>query len=93
AAEQAAELEPLLAMAEDVLTSGDHARALSIFDQIADMAPDHPQVAAGRARALTALGDLDTAQAALDSLPEDAARSPEVERARAALTLAQQAPK
>ena len=92
AAQQDAELEPLLAMGEEVLASGDHARALSIFDQIADMAPDHPQVAAGRARALTALGDLDAAAAALDALPADAAKSPEVERARAALTLAQEAP-
>jgi putative thioredoxin len=92
AAQQEAELEPLLAMGEEVLASGDHARALSIFDQIADMAPDHPQVAAGRARALTALGDLDAAAAALDALPADAAKSPEVERARAALTLAQEAP-
>jgi putative thioredoxin len=75
-----------------VLVSDDYARALSIFDQIADMAPDHPQVAAGRARALTALGDLDAAAAALDALPADAAKSPEVERARAALTLAQEAP-
>jgi putative thioredoxin len=92
AAQQDAELEPLLAMGEEVLASDDYARALSIFDQIADMAPDHPQVAAGRARALTALGDLDAAAAALDALPADAAKSPEVERARAALTLAQEAP-
>lgn len=92
AAQQAAELEPLLAMGEEVLAGGDNERALSIFDQIAEMAPDHPQVAAGRARALTALGDLAAAAAALDGLPEDAAKSPEVERARAALTLAQEAP-
>lgn len=92
ASQQAAELEPLLAMGEEVLASGDHARALSIFDQIAEMAPDHPLVAAGRARALTALGDLDAAATALDALPADAAKSPEVERARAALTLAQETP-
>ncbi len=92
AAQQEAELEPLLAMAEEVLAGGDHERALSILDQIAEMAPGHPLVAAGRARALTALGRLDEAAAALDALPEDAAKSPEVASARAALTLARETP-
>ncbi|MCP3731595.1 tetratricopeptide repeat protein [Sphingomonas sp. MG17] len=92
AAQQEAELEPLLAMAEEVLAGGDNERALSILDQIGEMAPGHPLVAAGRARALTALGRLDEAAAALDALPEDVGKAPEVERARAALTLAQEAP-
>jgi len=92
AANQEAELEPLIAMGEQVLAEGDAERALSIFDQIAPMAPDHPQVAAGRVRALTALGMLDEAAALLDALPAEAAKAPEVERARAALTIAQQAP-
>lgn len=92
AAAQEAELEPLLAMAEEVLAAGEHERALIVYDQIAEMAPEHPQVAAGRARALTALGRFDEAGAALDVLPDDAARTPEVERARAALTLAKEAP-
>lgn len=92
AAQQEAELEPLLAMGEDVLAGGEHERALSIFDQIAEMAPGHPLVAAGRARALIALGRIGEAEAALADLPGDAAKSPEVERARAALTLAQDAP-
>lgn len=92
AAAQEAELEPLLAMGEEVLAGGEHERALIIFDQIAEMAPEHPLVAAGRARALTALGRLDEAEAALDVLLDDAAKVPEVERARAALTLAKEAP-
>ncbi|WP_423606207.1 tetratricopeptide repeat protein [Sphingomonas sp. MS122] len=92
AAAQAAELEPLLAMGEEVLAGGEHERALIIFDQIAEMAPEHPMVAAGRARALTALGRLDEAGAALDVLPDEAAKTPEVERARAALALAREAP-
>jgi putative thioredoxin len=51
-AAQAAELEPLIAMGEQVLADGDSARALGIFEQLADMAPDHVVVAGGRARAL-----------------------------------------
>jgi len=92
AAAQAAELEPLLAMGEEVLAGGETERALSIFEQIAEIAPDNAQAAAGRARALTALARLDEAAAVLAALPDDAAKAPEVERARAALSLAQEAP-
>ena len=92
AAAQAAELEPLLAMGEEVLAGGETERALSIFEQIAEIAPENPQAAAGRARALTALVRLDEAAAVLAALPGDAAKAPEVERARAALSIAQEAP-
>lgn len=86
-----AELEPLIAMAEQVLDEGDAARALSIFDQIAEMAPEHAAVLAGRVRALVASGDTDAAQAAIDALPEGVAKAPEIARAQAALALAQEA--
>ncbi|RHW17791.1 co-chaperone YbbN [Sphingomonas gilva] len=92
AASAEAEIEPLIAMAEGVLAEGDAARALNIFDQIAEMAPGHAVVTAGRARALIALGRHDEAGAALDALGEEAARAPEVARARSALALAQEAP-
>ncbi|MHA6718571.1 tetratricopeptide repeat protein [Sphingomonas sp. RS6] len=86
-----AELEPMIEMAEQVLGEGDASRALSIFDQLAEMAPGHAAIAAGRARALTMLGCPDEAQAVLDALEGDAAKAPEVERARAALSLAREA--
>lgn len=92
AAAQAAELEPLLAMGEEVLAGGETERALSIFEQIAEIAPENAQAAAGRARALTALARLDEAAAVLAALPDDTAKAPEVERARAALSIAQEAP-
>ena len=92
AADAEAELEPLIAMGEEVLAEGDHARALSIFTQLDEMAPGHPTVTAGLARALIAGGQPDEAAAVLDALPADAAKAPEVERARAALALAQSAP-
>lgn len=75
-----------------MLGEGDPERAGSIFAQLMEMAPEHPQVVAGYARALIAAGQFDEAQAALDALPADAAKAPEVERARAALALAQSAP-
>lgn len=85
-----AELEPLIAMGEGVLGEGDAARALSIFDQLAEMAPDHPAVIAGRARALIALGRVDEAEAALADLPGELAKAPEITRAQAALALARE---
>ncbi len=86
-----AELEPLIAMGEQVLADGDAERALSVFEQIVEMAPEHPQIAAVRARALLALGRADEAEAVLAALPEEAAKGPEIEQARAALALAREA--
>ena len=90
--QQEAELEPLIAMGEEVLAGGDAERALSIFEQVAEMAPDHAEVAAGRVRALVALGRLDVAEGVLAALPADAAKGPAIDRARAALDLARTAP-
>ena len=88
---QEAELEPLIAMAESVLAEGDVARAIGIFEQLSEMAPGHPVVAGGLARALVADGRVDDAAATLDTLPEDAATAPEVTRARSAIDLARTA--
>ena len=87
-----AELEPLIAMGEEVLDGGDAPRAENIFSQIRDMAPDHPQVLGGLARALLALGRSDEASALLDSVPDEAAKDPAIARACAALALAAAAP-
>ncbi len=89
-ADAAAEIEPLIAMGEDVLASGDSERALSIFDQLFEMAPDNPAVLSGRIRALVAAGRTDDAQAAIDALPADI-KDAGIDRARAAIELAQSA--
>ncbi|WP_338502213.1 tetratricopeptide repeat protein [Sphingomonas kaistensis] len=83
-----AEIEPLIAMGEEVLAGGDAERAENIFRQIAEMDPDHPEVAGGLARALIALGRADEARAVLDGLPETAQSDAAVARARAALDIA-----
>jgi putative thioredoxin len=87
-----AEIEPLIAMGEQVLAEGDAERAANIFRQIVDMAPENPEAAAGLARALAAAGDVEGARAALDALPEDSAKDPAVARARSALAVAEIAP-
>jgi putative thioredoxin len=86
-----AELAPLLDMAEQILADGDAARAVSIFDQLAEMAPDHPAVLAGRIRALVAADRGDEAEAAIATLPDDIARLPEIARAKSALALKKEA--
>jgi putative thioredoxin len=92
AADQAAELEPLLAMGEDVLASGDGERAVGIFSQIVEMAPDNAAANAGLIRALTLAGRRDEAQAALDALDPKLADDPALAQARAGLALAEEAP-
>jgi putative thioredoxin len=87
-----AEIEPLIAMAEQVLTEGDAPRAANIFRQVSEMAPDNVEVIGGLARALIAAGETDEARQMLDALAEDLAKKPEIARARAALEVASAAP-
>ncbi|UVO52514.1 tetratricopeptide repeat protein [Sphingomonas sp. SUN019] len=88
----AAELEPLIAMGEQILAEGDATRALAVFDQLIEMDPDHHAVLSGRVRALIATGAIEEAEAALAALPPEVAKMPDIERAKAALDLAKSAP-
>ena len=90
-ASQEAELEPLIAMGEEILAEGDAERALGIFDQLGEMAPEHPAVLSGRIRALVAAGLHEEAEAAIAALPADL-KDAGIDRARAALELAKSAP-
>jgi putative thioredoxin len=91
AQQQEQDIAPLIAMGEEVLGTGDAARALSIFDQIADISPDLPAITGGRARALIQLGRSEEAQALLDAVEGDAAKDPAIAQAKAALALAREA--
>ena len=83
-----AEIEPLVAMGEQVLADGDAPRAVNIFRQVRDMAPDNPEVIGGLARALIAAAETDEARTMLEELPDDLRKKPEVARAIAALEVA-----
>ena len=83
-----AEIEPLVAMGEQVLADGDAARAVSIFRQVREMAPDNAEVIGGLVRALVAAGDKEEATQILDRLSEELANKPEIARAKAALEVA-----
>ena len=68
-----AEIEPLIAMGEQILVEGDAHRAANVFRQVREMAPDNPEVLGGLIRALVAGHELIEAESILDSLPEDLA--------------------
>src|SRR3546814_13324352 len=84
---QAQEIAPLIAMGEEVLAQGDAERALTIFRQIGDIAPDNAEAPSGQIRALVAMGETEQAQVVSDIVPEDIAKEQPLERARAALFL------
>ncbi len=92
AQQQQAEIGPLVAMGEDVLAGGDGPRALGIFQQLAEMAPEEAAVQSGLIRALLASGQTAEARAALDALPETVSSDAALARARSALELAESAP-
>src|SRR3954452_763754 len=83
-----AEIEPLIAMGEQVLADGDATRAANIFRQVSEMAPDNAEVIGGLVRALVAAGETAEAREILDGLSEEQAKKPEISRARAALEVA-----
>ncbi len=67
----AAQVEPLIAMGEEVLVEGDAARAESIFTQIREMDPDNPVVLGGLARAMIEGGKKEEARACSTLLNEE----------------------
>jgi len=87
-----ADIEPLLAMAEEVLAGGDPQRAANIFRQVLELAPDVPAVVGGLVRSLVASGETAEARTIVDALTPELAKDAAIARARAALELAEAAP-
>ncbi len=83
-----AEIAPLVEMGEKVLVEGDAARAIGIFSQIHEMAPDDPDVLGALARAYIAAGEIDAARSLLETQSDEAAKHAAISRAKAALDLA-----
>ncbi len=84
-------IAPLIAMGEETLEAGDIERALSVFGQLAEMAPEDVEVVSGLARTLVKAGRLDEADAVLAQLPPDKAKEAPIARALAAVALARDA--
>ncbi|MGB3794709.1 MAG: tetratricopeptide repeat protein [Alteraurantiacibacter sp.] len=86
--QQAPDIDQLVSMGEQVLADGDAERAASVFVQLAQMAPDKPEVQSGLIRALVASGQTEAAQQAYDALPQEMKDDPLVGQAHSALELA-----
>lgn len=85
------DIAPLIAMGEETLEAGDVERALSIFGQLIEMAPEDVEVISGLARTQVKAGDVDAAEALLTGLPPEKAKEAPVARALAAVALAREA--
>lgn len=86
------DVAPLIAMGEEVLGAGDAERALGVFQQIVDIAPDNAAALSGLIRALIGVGQREEAQAVFDALDAKVAGDPVIAQARALLALADDAP-
>lgn len=82
------DVTPLVEMGEQVLAEGDAERAVSVFSQVAEIAPEHAGVQSGLVRALIAAGRPEDAQTALDALPDALKADPLLLQAASALALA-----
>lgn len=90
-ADPAAEIEPLIEAAEELLTTNGADQAYQLFTDALTIAPENPAVLSGMIRALVALDRLEEAAAIYDSLDEALKTDPALERARAAVTIAAEA--
>ncbi|WP_295530149.1 tetratricopeptide repeat protein, partial [Novosphingobium sp. Chol11] len=88
----AQDIAPLLEMGEEVLGSGEGERAIGIFAQIAEIAPESAAAHSGLIRALLAAGQRTEAAEVLAGLDPAMADDPAMAQARSALALAQDAP-
>ena len=78
-----------LDIARDIGASGDHASALEQIRALRAASPDDESLKIDEARELMALGDLETAETLLQTLPLDLHETPEVAPLKATLLLAQ----
>jgi len=85
------DIAPLIAMGEEALEANDIERALSVFGQLAEMAPEDIDVASGFARAMVKAGEIDEAEALLATLPPEKLKEAPIQRAQAAIGLAREA--
>lgn len=75
-------------MAEQVLNEGDAARAVTIFAQVVEMAPDNVTAHSGLIRALVAAGETAQAQQIFDAMEPTIQSDPVMAPAKSALELA-----
>jgi putative thioredoxin len=84
----AADVVPLVSAGEELLLSGGHEQAYALFTDAIAAAPEHPGALSGLIRSLVAMDRLEEAAAIYDSLDDTLKADPELDRARAAVTIA-----
>ncbi|MGH6780509.1 MAG: tetratricopeptide repeat protein [Sphingomonadaceae bacterium] len=92
AADLKQEVAPLIAMGEEALAGGDAERALAIFAQVVELAPEDAAALSGQLRAAIAAGRVDEAESMLAALPEALKKDAAIQRAQSALALKKEAP-
>jgi putative thioredoxin len=80
-----------LEQARDLAAAGDLARAQQLYQQVLGVEPSNPEALAGLARCAIATGRLAQAREMLEAVPAEHAHHVEVDGARAALALAEEA--
>lgn len=85
------DIDAVLELAEQAAAAGDVGGAAQVFGQVLQMQPENTRAIAGMARAFLAAGEVEQAKAVLDTAPEGA-KDMDLDAARAALTLAADAP-
>jgi putative thioredoxin len=83
-----ADAEPLIAAGNELLAAGGGEQAYALFADAMAIAPESPVAVAGLIRALVLMDRLEEAAAIYDSLDDKLKANPEIDRARAAVTIA-----
>ena len=83
-----AEIAPLVAAGEELLSSGGEEQAYGLFADALGVMPDHLPALSGMIRSLAALGRREEAQSIYDSLDEVALSDPLIAKAGSVLTIA-----
>jgi putative thioredoxin len=92
-AKEPVDIEAVLVEAEALLESGDANRAGELFAGARDAVPDDPRALGGLIRAAVKIGDFDAARQFLAMTPPAKVNDPAIAKARAAISLAEQAAK
>lgn len=84
----AADVAPLISAGEELLLSGGYEHAYALFTDAVAAVPEHPGALSGLIRSLVAMDRLEEAAAIYDGLDDALKTDSEIERARAAVTIA-----
>lgn len=86
------DITAMLDAADTAFEAGDFESVAVLLEDAGNLQPEHPRVLGGLARLLCLQGQVEAAEQILNQAPEEAAKDPAFQRARAAIALAKEAP-